>query len=218
VAVTDQFAGAEQDIDQQKASALAAVAQFGRRGLEESAIQAKRSADSASTVDTAVNTAAGTSLGGLRVDSRGMAELGALTQPSQAAYAQDASQRTDFLGAEQGAAAAVNSNYFDQTRQAVPAMRSNAQAVAEQYRRAYEDRQASVAAQAALDAQLRQQAALQNQAIVQQMEQARIEAERRDREARLLLLLGRPVLSPFYSPGAGQVNGFLPGSRRVPIS
>lgn len=214
MAVTDQFAGAEQDIDQQKASALAAVAQFGRRGLEESAVQAKRSSTAADTVDTAVNTVASSQLGGLRVDSRGMAELGAITDPSQAAYAADAAQRTELLGAEQGAAAAVNSNYFDQARQGVPAMRSNAQAIAEQYRRAYEQRQADVAAQAALDAELRRQAAIQSDAILQQIEQDRLEAERRDQEARMLLLLGNPPAVP----STPYRNGFLPGSRRIPIS
>jgi hypothetical protein len=211
--VTDQFAGAEAQVDQDKAAALATLAQFGRAGLEQSVLTAKKSSTAAKTAYDGTNEIGNT----IGVSDSMQKELDAIVNPGTQAYAADSAARSNVLQTENAAAAKVNGLYFDQARQAVPAMRSSAAAIQEQYRKAYEQRQADVAAQIARDAEMRRQAALQEQAIRDQMEQDRQEAERQAEIDRLVLLGLLPASSVYGGTGA-YTPGFVPGSRRIPIS
>lgn len=205
MAVNDQFEGAEAQVDKDKAAALATLAQFGRRGLEQSVLTAKKSSTAAETSYDGTNEIGNT----IRVSDAAQRELDAIINPGTAAYAQDAKARHKTLETENAAAQAVNGLFFDQARQAVPAMRSSAAATQEQYRRAYEERQASVAAQAARDAEMRRQAILQQQAIAAQIEQDRLEAERQAEMDRLILL-GLLPSGGMYRLPAGHAGPTLP--------
>ena len=146
--MANAFAGAETQIDKEKMSALNALASFGRSGLEQ-AVTAKQQAKSSS-----------------------LSLVNGIGKAQSNAFVRDASEAEKFLKTEQNIAGRVNSNYFNQARQAVPGLRANATAVEDEYRAAYQERQAAVAAQAARDKELRQQALLQQQAIRQQMAQS----------------------------------------------
>lgn len=175
---TDSFAGAEASVDQQRKSALDALAQFGRRGLEAAVLAQQESGQVRGEADTA-NQGFASERG---VGSRGQAELSALAGSARDTFAQDRSRAVDFLGAEQGAIRDVAGNYFGQVREAVPLERTAAQQIVDQYRAAYAERQAAIAAQEARDREIMQRAALQEQLMRDQMA--------RDAELQRLILLG----------------------------
>ncbi len=158
--MADSFAGAEQSVDAQKKSALDALAQFGRRGLE-AAVVAQQEGNRIQSDTAAANTGFANTLG---VDSRAQGELSALSQPGAAAYAQNGAQSVAFLQSENEAEQAVNANYYGQLRQAVPLARTEAQQMVDEYRAAAAERQAQMAA----DAESRRMA-LANAALEQQM-------------------------------------------------
>ena len=162
---TDSFAGAEGAVDQSKQSALDALAQFGRRGLEAAVLAQQESQKVTSDVDNA-NTAYGSKLG---ADSRAQGELSALTQPGRDAFAKDRAQAVAFMSSENDAQQKVTGNYFDQLRQAVPMERTAADAIRDQYAAAYAERQAAVAAQVQRDQEMMRQVALQTQLQREQM-------------------------------------------------
>lgn len=147
--MADPFAGAEGEVDRQKAAALNILAQHGRTGLEEATASTRltdavakdtnegfrRDADAvANTLDRSIGVM-GTPLAARK-------ELTAIAQPSFDAYRADAAGNADLLRAEQGAVRSVNANYFDQARQGVPALRSANQATREAYAAAAAERRA----------------------------------------------------------------------------
>lgn len=165
-APTDQFAGAEQSVDEQQASALATLAQFGRRGLEE-AVAGQKSAEAARSGMEADAARAGGQWG---VGASGAKELAALTA-GQGAYVDNATQNVALIQRENDAANAVNANYYNQVKEAVPLLRTNAASITDQYRRAYEERQAAAAADAAKLAEQQRQAAIMLAAAQEQNRQ-----------------------------------------------
>lgn len=176
--MADSFTGAEGSVDKQKQSALDALAQFGRRGLEAAVLsqqESKRIGDTTTSANTAFASERG-------VDNRGKAELSALTSPGLDAYAKDRAQAVAFVGQENAAQQKVSGNYFDQTRQAIPMERTAAQAIRDQYAAAHAERQAAAAAEQRRHQEILQQVALE----------AQLERERMAREAELhrLELLG----------------------------
>lgn len=158
--MVDTFAGAEASVDAQKKSALDALAQFGRRGLE-AAVLAQKEGNRVQTEAASENAGLASSIG---ADSRAQAELAALGQPARDAYALNGAQAVAFLGSENDAEQQVNSNYYGQLRQAVPLARTEAAQMVDEYRAAHAERQAQIAA----DAEARRMA-MQNAAIEQQM-------------------------------------------------
>src|SRR5688572_29570751 len=130
--MADSFAGAEGSVDAQKKSALDALAQFGRRGLE-AAVLAQKEGDRIQTEAATDTRADASSLG---ADSRAQAELAALAQPARDAYARNGAQAVAFLSSENAAEQAVNSNYYGQLRQAVPLARTEAAQLVDEYRAA----------------------------------------------------------------------------------
>jgi len=173
--VADAFAGAESQVDQDKMSALNALASYGRGGLEEAALTRQRAQSGATELATANTTPGLFYNGAAGVDALGQDAhnaLAAIGADQSNAFVRDASDAQSFLKGEQGVAAQTNATYYGQARQAVPGLRSNAAAIEDQYRSAYQERQAAVAAQAARDAEMRQQAILTQQGIQQQMAQA----------------------------------------------
>lgn len=163
--MADSFAGAEADVDSQKKSALDALAAFGRRGLE-AAVVSQLEGNRVQTDAAKANTAFGDKLG---VGAAGQAELSALGAAGREAYASNGAQTASFMASENRAAGSVNANYFGQLRQAVPLARTEAQQMADQYRAAWEERQAQAAADAEAQRLALQTAALEQQALRDQM-------------------------------------------------
>lgn len=156
-AQADQFEGAEGAIDQQRAEALAALAQFGRRGLEEAVLGQREVAGVAGEARTAA-TVGGRSSG---MNEALSGELRASTDRALGAYTADATRRSSFLSGENAASQVVNDTYFKQAAEAVPMMREGAAETVNEYRQAYEERQAAIAAEKAEREEARQQAAIQ---------------------------------------------------------
>jgi hypothetical protein len=176
----DTFAGAEQSVDKQKQSALNALAQYGRRGLESAAL-AQREASGISQGVEGRNVA--TAPAGHNRE-RLQAALGAIGQPVAQAYDKNAAQAKGFLETENLASQAVNRNFFDQVRQAVPMARTNAAQVVDEYRAAYAQRRAEAAAQAQM----------QQQELAMAAEQMQMERDMMAQEAQLRAL-------ELYGPG-----------------
>lgn len=198
--MADSFSGAEGAVDQQKQSALDALAQFGRRGLEAAVLSQQESKRIGDSTTTANNTFASER----NVNDSGKAELAALTQPGLAAYAKDRAQAAAFVASENAAQQAVTGTAFDQTRQAIPMERTAAQAIRDQYAAAYAERQAAAAAEQRRHQEILQQVALQTQ----------LERERMAREAELhrLELLGIDPLTGL--PREDQITS-NPGTTRI---
>jgi hypothetical protein len=210
------FTGAEESVDKQKRSALDALAQFGRRGLEAAVLsqqESNRVADDA----TAANSGFATERG---VDARGQAELAALQAPAKFAYGTERDAARVSLRDEMGALGSVNENYYNQVREAVPLERTAAEAIRDQYRAAWEQRQLAAQAEQRRHQEMLQQIALQQQ----------LERERMAREAELhrLTLLGidpltgqpvdptpTPTPSPGFIPWAGTSPRTAPTSGRM---
>ena len=166
--MADAFAGAEKQIDQDRMSALTAVASFGRQGMEQAALAKQRadaagsglaSANATQPWETTQPTRYSTSR--MNLNQAQTDALAAIGADSTSAYSRDAADAHTFLGAEQNTAQQVNSNYYGQMQQAVPGMRSAAAAQADEYRAAYEQRQADFAAAQEQQAIQRQMAAMQ---------------------------------------------------------
>ncbi len=203
MSVQDQFQGAEADISRQRRSALEAVAQFGRRGLEEGVVSAR---DLQSRRNQNVQDTAGLAAD-FKVPAAMRAELAAGARGTLDPYAQDARVAQRQFREEVGAAAQANSTFFNQARQAVPALRSQASQVVEQYRQAYEERQAEIRAEQEQRAEAARQAAaqlalrqremdLQSQLAAQQMANNRAIAEAN----RAAMVASRPVAPPVFRP------------------
>ncbi len=223
-APADQFAGAEGEVNQQRAEALAALAQFGRRGLEEAVLGQRETAgvaQAARTASTQGGNGAGMS-GALR------GELGAATDRAMGAYTTDAARRTSFVAGENAAAQVVNDTYFKQTAEAVPMMREAAAETVNEYRQAYEERQAAVAAEKAEREEARQQAAIalgMQQAAMAQNAAIASAQMAASREAAAMAAAGYGITGrvPFERPpppsmaeaaGALRAAGPLPGGGR----
>lgn len=170
----DAFAGAEGAVNQDKMAALNTIATFGRQGMEQAVLAKQRAGQAQTGLATANATqpwaatrptgvgARGQNLNQAQVDA--LATIGA---DSASAYTRDAGDAASFLGSEQGVAQKVNANFYGQVGQAIPGMRSNAAQVADEYRAAYEQKQADFAAAQQEQALRRQEAALQLQTIQQ---------------------------------------------------
>lgn len=166
--MADAFAGAEQAVDQDKMAALNTLATFGRQGMEQVVLNKKRATDAQRNLATqnvklpwenrGITLHRG--LGQNQMDA--LAKIGA---DSTQAYVQDAGDAQKFLGSEQGMAQKVNAGYYDQVRQAVPGMRAEAGRQADEYRAAYEQRQADFAAQQQAQQLQRQEALLSIQSL-----------------------------------------------------
>lgn len=172
--MADAFAGAESQVNQDKMSALTAVAQFGRAGLEQAALNKQRAAQAGTSLATANATApwASTLRTGYAESRRNLNQaqtdaLAAIGADATQAYNQDATDAQSFIKGEQGVAGKVNANYYGQVGQAIPGMRTSAAAQADQYRAAYEQRQADFAAAQQAQELMRQEAALRMQALQQ---------------------------------------------------
>jgi hypothetical protein len=191
------FDGAEAAVDAERKSALDALAQFGRRGLE-AAVVAQKEGAKIQTDASSENAGFGSSL---NVGTGGQAELDALGAGARQAYAANSKGLVDTMASESGALGQVAGNYFNQVRQAVPLERTAASQITDQYKAAYAERQAAVAAAARRDQELLAQAALQ----------AQLERERqaRDAEFQRLILLG---LQPDEAEAAIGSSPFTPRS------
>jgi len=208
--MADAFAGAERQIDQQRQAALNALAQFGRGGLEQAAATQRLSQQAASRSQQGV----ASDVADFGIGGAGAAELAAFSAPSEAAFSRDAAGNAFLLKGENRAARAVNANFFGQARQGVSALRSNAQAIQEQFRAAAEERRRQQEAQLALFQEQRQralaqmqaereQAALQSQAQQQEMAQAQSLASLQQQALQAELerrgLLSTPAPAPSFT-------------------
>jgi hypothetical protein len=163
--MADSFEGAEGAVDAQKKSALDALAQFGRRGLE-AAVLAQQEGNKIQTGAVTDNASFASERG---VDARGQAELAALSAPAQSAYAKNGAQAAAFVASENAAEGAVNANYYGQLRQAVPLARTESAQLVDEYRAAAAERQAQIAADAEARRMAMQNAALEQQMMREQM-------------------------------------------------
>ncbi len=145
----DSFNGAEASVDAQRKSALDALAQFGRRGLE-SAVLAQQEGNRVQSAAGQANTQFGDQL---NVGAAGQAELAAFGAPAKAAVATDRAQASGFVASENDAAQSVNGNFYNQVRQSVPLARTEADQMVDEYRAAYAERQAQARAQAEMQQQ-----------------------------------------------------------------
>jgi hypothetical protein len=185
------YDGAEASVDTQKQSALDALAQFGRRGLE-AAVVAQREGNKIQSDAASENATFANDLG---VGTAGQKELAALTNPGKAAYAANGAGSVNLMRTENDALGKVQSNYYDQVKQVLPLERASADQIVEQYKAAYAQRQADTAAQAEL----------QRQAIAQAALQAQMQREDMERQAALWRLL-----NPALSPTTGSLTPFRP--------
>jgi hypothetical protein len=163
--MADSFSGAEGSVDAQKKSALDALAQFGRRGLE-AAVIAQQEGNRVQSETAGDNATFANQLG---ADSRAQAELAALGAPARDAYARNGAQAVAFLESENAAEQAVNSNFYGQLRQAVPLARTEAAQMVDEYRAAHAERQAQIAADAEARRMAMANAALEQQMLREQM-------------------------------------------------
>ena len=175
--MADSFAGAEGQIDQDKMSALNTVATFGRQGMEQAVLAKKRASEAqtglaqANATQPWANTMrTGYSESRQNLNQAQVDALAAIGAKGAQAYTDDAAGAQRFLGNEQGVAQKVNANFYGQVKQAIPGMRANAGAVEDEYRAAYEQRQADFAAAQQAQALQRQQAAMELAAIQQRAE------------------------------------------------
>lgn len=153
----DSFAGAEDEARSQRVEALKAVAQYGRAGLELGAVAA-RELDQR----TQATGQAQTQLGNRFEIPQGLREqLAQGVRATAAPYAQDNRASQAALEQEFGALSQGQDTYFGQVAEAVPALRAENQQIVEQYRQAYEERQAGIAADAAQKAELLRQTIMQ---------------------------------------------------------
>ena len=178
----DAFAGAEAAVNQDKMAALNTLATFGRQGMEQAVLAKNRAADAQKNLATANATQPwATTMGTGYAESRqnlNQAQTDALAQigaKGAQAYSQDAADAASFLGSEQAVANKVNANFYGQVQQAVPGMRANAAQAADEYRAAYEQRQADFAAAQQEQELRRQEAALSMQMMQQEADQRRAE-------------------------------------------
>lgn len=163
----DQFEGAESSVEKQRLDALNALATFGRRGLEQ-AVAAKQAS---TTTSQGAQQDAISAARGVRGMPAGLdTELAGIAGRALDPYAVSAQRTGDMLSREGTAAGKVQSNYFRQAAEAVPMLRTNAAALEDQYRKAYEERQAAIAAEQARQEEMRQQAAAM---LAAEQEQAR---------------------------------------------
>lgn len=163
--MADSYAGAEASVDAQRKSALDALAQYGRRGLE-AAVLAQKEGNQIQTDSATDNASFASDLG---IGTAGQGEIAALTSPGQQAYARNGQQAVDAFRSETDALGQVTGNYFNQVRQAVPLERTAAATVTDQYQAAYRERQAQVAADAEARRMALANAALEQQMIREQM-------------------------------------------------
>jgi hypothetical protein len=178
--VADAFAGAEGAVNQDKMAALNTLATFGRQGMEQAVLNKQRASEAQTGLATANATQpyattmnAGMKSGRQNLNQAQMDALANIGAAGAQAYRQDAADAATFLGSEQNMANKVNANFYGQVQQAVPGMRANAAQVADEYRAAYEQRQADFAAAQEEQALRRQEAALQLQIIQQEADQRR---------------------------------------------
>lgn len=131
----DSFAGAEQSAQQQGRQALEYIAQYGKQGL--TALVNQRRAVSGQT-------------GALAEDAVSLArdfgappalesELAAKARAALAPYARDAQVAQQGYAEDLQATTAANRTYYDQVRQGVPMLRSEAQRTVAEYRTAWEE-------------------------------------------------------------------------------
>lgn len=195
----DQFAGAENDVNRQKREALRAVAQFGRRGLEEGVAAQRRLAAQQSSERGAIK-----SLGNeFRIPAAFAAELRSDSRQSYDPFNKDQSLAQRQFRDEMGAMEKVNANFFQQAVQAVPQLRAQGEQITEQYRQGYEEKQAQIRAEAERRAeeqrQITAQLALaeQKMALDAQLNAQRIAADQQIAAANLAAMrAGAPVAPP----------------------
>lgn len=176
--MADAFAGAEGAVNQDKMAALNTLATFGRQGMEQAVLAKQRAGQAQTRLATANATQPFSSVPyspGQNLKQTQMDALASIGAKGAQAYTQDAGDAAKFLGSEQGVAGKVNANFYGQVNQAVPGMRANAGQVEDEYRAAYEQRQADFAAAQQEQALRRQEAAMQLQMIQQQADQSRLE-------------------------------------------
>lgn len=199
------YDGAEQSVDAQRQSALEALAQFGRRGLE-AAVVAQREGNRIQSDSASENASFANDL---HVGSAGQAELAALTNPGREAYAANGAGSVNLMQTETDALGKVQGNYYNQVKQAVPMERVGADQIVDQYKAAYAQRQADAAAQAEL----------QRQALAQAALQAQMQREEMERQAALFRLLnpqnnglvaGDPALARAQAAWQARVLGSSP--------
>lgn len=204
-APVDQFAGAEGDISKQRRAALAAIAQFGRRGLEEGVIAARGLKTRAQAVDRANNTIADE----FGVPTAMRRDLAGQDNRIFAPYRQDQALAQRQFRQETRAASAANATFYDQAAQAVPQLRAQGQQVVEQYRQAYEERQSQLRAEAEARAEAARQAAAQlamrerEIALQAQVAQEQLAAQQQIAAANLAAMqASRPTFTPSAAPAA----------------
>lgn len=157
--MADSFSGAEAAVDTQAKSALDALAQFGRRGLEAAVIAQTEGNRIQSATDATVSRSAYDA----KVSGPAKAALLAINDPGQAAYALNGAQTVAFMGSENDAAQQVNKNFYGQLRQSVPLARTEAAQIADEYRAAHAERQAQIAADAESRRMMMANAAMEQQ-------------------------------------------------------
>lgn len=162
----DKFEGAEASARQQRMEALETIATFGRRGFEAALAHERDLRGRVSSFDKGARGVADD----FRVPAGMRGEMAGSIRSAFQPYVDDARSAASQFQGEIGAQQQMAKTYYTQVEQAVPALRENAKQITEQYRQAYEERQAQIRAEAEAREQERRQAA---EALNAQMRQQR---------------------------------------------